>query len=221
MSNKKKLIVEILVFIGTLLFLGVFYNNIISEKSLENNIIDKPKENIEELEKKEDIDKNMQESQKVENVQEYEEETKVDNQEHQKTEDIVENIQETDVVENIEADKNENASAKENSEEVKNEVIEIMSEQFKAEVIEYQGVVIVDFFATWCMPCKILSPILETIAYEENIKVVKVDIDKNNELANEYNIRSIPTMIIFKDDEMIQSIIGVRTKEEILKNIEN
>lgn len=216
MNNKKKLIVEILIFIGAMIFIGGFYNNIISKKSLENNIIDEPNENIQELEKKEDIDKSIQEPQKVENVQEYEEETKVDEQEQQKTEDIVENIQETDV---IETDKNE--SAKENSEEVKNEVIEIMSEQFKTEVIDCQGIVIVDFFATWCMPCKILSPILETIAYEENIKVVKVDIDKNSELANEYNIRSIPTMIIFKDGEMIQSIIGVRTKEEILKNIES
>ena len=100
---------------------------------------------------------------------------------------------------------NEEQSIKENTlknrEEQKVEIMEIKNaEHFEQEVINESGTVLIDFYATWCMPCKVMSPIIEEIAKEhKEIKVVKIDIDRNEELAIKYNIMSIPTMIIMKN----------------------
>lgn len=76
------------------------------------------------------------------------------------------------------------------------------------------GVTVVDFFATWCGPCKMLSPILEELEEDRSdFKVVKIDIDKEQELAREYGIMSVPTLILFKDGEEVAKKIGFMPKE--------
>ena len=89
---------------------------------------------------------------------------------------------------------------------------------FQAEVINYQGKVIVDFWADWCGPCKMLSPIIEEIGQEnKDIKIVKIDVDAENELASKYNINSIPTVMIFDHGQLKNTIIGFHQKADYLK----
>ena len=91
--------------------------------------------------------------------------------------------------------------------------------EFDSEVLNQRGVVIVDFYATWCGPCKMLTPVLESIDNEmENIKVVKVDIDESRRLAMNYGIQSVPTIKIFKDGREVVTRVGFRPKET-LENI--
>ena len=91
--------------------------------------------------------------------------------------------------------------------------------EFDSEVLNQRGVVIVDFYATWCGPCKILTPVLESIDNEmENIKVVKVDIDESRRLAMNYGIQSVPTIKIFKDGREVVTRVGFQPKET-LENI--
>lgn len=99
------------------------------------------------------------------------------------------------------------------------EIIEIKSaEQFEKEVTNERGVVFIDFYATWCMPCKTMTPIIEEISKEyKEVKFVKIDIDKNEELAIKYNVMSIPTMLIMKNGEVTKTFVGVTNKENIVK----
>ena len=91
--------------------------------------------------------------------------------------------------------------------------------EFDSEVLNHRGVVIVDFYATWCGPCKMLTPVLESIDNEmENIKVVKVDIDESRRLAMNYGIQSVPTIKIFKDGREVVTRVGFQPKET-LENI--
>ncbi len=90
-------------------------------------------------------------------------------------------------------------------------------DDFKKEVLEEKGkIVLVDFWAVWCMPCQMLHPILEALEteLEEKIKIVKVNVDEQRELAAEYGIMSIPTVMIFKDGKVAKQIVGVRSKDE-------
>ena len=91
--------------------------------------------------------------------------------------------------------------------------------EFDSEVLNQRGVVIVDFYATWCGPCKMLTPVLESIDNEmENINVVKVDIDESRRLAMNYGIQSVPTIKIFKDGREVVTRVGFQPKET-LENI--
>ena len=94
---------------------------------------------------------------------------------------------------------------------------DINKDNFSSEVLENDKLVLVDFWAEWCGPCKQISPRLEELAnkYSENLTVCKVDVDENRELAIEYNIRSIPALIIFKRGEMVDSLIGAVSLEEL------
>ena len=84
-----------------------------------------------------------------------------------------------------------------------------------------KGLVLVDFYAEWCGPCKMLSPILEEINNEnENIKIIKVNIDDSKFLANYYQIQSIPTLVLLKDGEFLNKMIGFRPKKIIEELIE-
>ena len=93
-------------------------------------------------------------------------------------------------------------------------------ENFEKEVLNYEGTALVDFYADWCGPCKIMSPIISEIAEElENVKVGKVNVDENGSLAEKYGIMSIPTIIVFKDGKPINSFVGVIDKEKIKSSL--
>lgn len=85
------------------------------------------------------------------------------------------------------------------------------------------GVTVVDFFATWCGPCKMIAPILEELSEEmkEKVNFIKVDVDKSVDLADKYHISSIPTVVIFKNNENVNQFVGFLPKEEIKRLIEN
>ena len=92
----------------------------------------------------------------------------------------------------------------------------INAQEFNEEVLKGKGVVLVDFFATWGGPCKALSPILDELAEKvKDVKIVKVDIDADSELASEYRVMSVPTLKIFKDGEVKESLVGGRPLEEL------
>lgn len=91
------------------------------------------------------------------------------------------------------------------------------NQNFENEVLNQEGITLVDFYAEWCAPCKMLSPIMDEIANENNdINVGKVNIDESNDLAAQYNIFSVPTIIVFKDGKPQTRLSGYRPKKEIL-----
>lgn len=117
---------------------------------------------------------------------------------------------------NIENDINKNIK----EEEKKVSVLKITSKNFEEEVLNSSEFVIVDFYADWCGPCKMMAPIMEEIAGEvENAKVCKVNVDEAQDLAIKYNVMSIPTIIIFKDGEIKQQFVGVTNKATILNSL--
>lgn len=97
-------------------------------------------------------------------------------------------------------------------------MLQIKSDKFEKEVIESSVPVLVDFSATWCGPCKMMGPVLEQLSaeYEGKAKVFKVDIDESMDLAQKYQIMSVPNMLIFKDGKPVDTVIGV-TPPTVLK----
>lgn len=94
----------------------------------------------------------------------------------------------------------------------------LTQENFKSSI--KSGVHLVDFYADWCRPCKMLAPILEEIAFEnEKFNISKLDVDKAKEISAEYSIRSIPCLIIFKDGVEVERIIGLQAKEKIVEKM--
>ena len=92
---------------------------------------------------------------------------------------------------------------------------------FEAEVLQATGTVLVDFWATWCGPCKMISPIIDQISTElaGTVKVGKVDVDANQGLAATYNVRSIPTLLIFKGGQVVDTIVGATSKDNIVNKL--
>lgn len=99
--------------------------------------------------------------------------------------------------------------------------IELKDDNFESEVIKSEIPVLVDFWATWCGPCKMIAPVISEIAEELSgkIKVGKVNVDENQSLAGSYGIRSIPTLIVFKGGKSVDQIIGAQPKNAILETI--
>lgn len=96
--------------------------------------------------------------------------------------------------------------------------VKLTKNNFEEEVLNSEGLVLVDFWAGWCGPCKMLAPVLEEIAEEnKDIKVGKVNVDEEMELAQRFNIMSIPNLILFKDGKPVNQQVGFRGKEEIEK----
>ena len=101
------------------------------------------------------------------------------------------------------------------------ELKHIQEKEFEKEVIKSKQPVIVDFYATWCGPCKMLGPILEDVADEEkDVKIFKVDIDENMNLAQQFGIMSVPTLMLFKDGEEYGREIGLKSKEQLKEIID-
>jgi len=102
---------------------------------------------------------------------------------------------------------------------IKNMHININQDSFQKEVLEFKGKVLVDFWASWCGPCQMLGPIIDEIGdeYKDKIKVVKIDVDENQNLALQYNISSIPAVLIFEEGKVIDTIIGFHQKQDYLK----
>lgn len=94
-------------------------------------------------------------------------------------------------------------------------------EEFQTEVLDSKEIVLVDFFATWCGPCQMLTPVIESIALEfkDKVKVIKIDVDQSQDIATKYNVASIPTVILFKEGKIIDTIIGFRQKEDFINAI--
>lgn len=95
--------------------------------------------------------------------------------------------------------------------------IHLTKDNFKAEVLDSDVPVLVDFWATWCGPCQMVAPVIEEIAGEiKGAKVGKVDVDSEPELAREYKVMSIPTLMVFKDGQAVKREVGAKPKDEIM-----
>lgn len=102
-------------------------------------------------------------------------------------------------------------------------MLNVDSNNFEKEVLQANTPVVVDFWAQWCGPCKALAPVLEDVAKEmgENAKVVKLNVDDNHDLAAQYGIRGIPTLIFFKDGQAKKTLVGNQPRGEIVQSIKD
>ncbi len=97
----------------------------------------------------------------------------------------------------------------------------VTQETFQKEVLDYKGIVFVDFHAEWCGPCKMTEPIIEQLSDEiKDVKFVKVDVDANQDLSGQYSVFSIPTFMIFKNGTVANQFVGAMGKEKFLEEIQ-
>lgn len=97
----------------------------------------------------------------------------------------------------------------------------ITGETFQAEVLDHKGIVFVDFYADWCGPCKLTSPIIDDLANQmKDIKFVKINVDENQDLAGRYSVFSIPTFLVFKNGQVVNQMVGAAGKERFVEEIQ-
>lgn len=97
----------------------------------------------------------------------------------------------------------------------------LKTEEFDSEVLKSDKITIVDFFATWCMPCRALAPILENAKGElgDKVNVVKIDVDESEQIARKYGVMSIPTMVFIKDGKELDRMVGLTNKQAIIDRV--
>ena len=123
------------------------------------------------------------------------------------------------------ASEKENDTVKESQIEditiTKDIALEVDSNNFESEVINSDKKVLIDFYATWCGPCKVLSPILEEVATEtDDIKLVKIDVDQNSDLVYQYGITAMPTLIVIENGQEVNRSVGVISKDKVFDLID-
>lgn len=98
----------------------------------------------------------------------------------------------------------------------------IGTEEFNLEVRSSDGIKVVDFFATWCGPCKMLAPVFDEVSLDiEDAEFLKVDIDQSLDIAREYQVSTVPTIIIFKEGQEVERLVGFKTKQELEDKIKS
>lgn len=138
---------------------------------------------------------------------------KQENQNANKIENTINIDEETNIDNDIAQDNKINNLEEENMSE---NVLEVTSENFEKEVLESEKTVLVDFYAEWCGPCKRLSPIVEEVAKEEEeVKFVKMNIDNAEDIAIEYQVMSIPTLVVMKNGKEVNRSVGLINKEQV------
>ncbi len=100
-------------------------------------------------------------------------------------------------------------------------IVEITDVNFEDEVVKSALPVLIDFWAVWCVPCKMIAPIVDQLAveYKDKLKVGKVDVDKNIKTPSKFGVRGIPTLLLFKGGELKETIVGVTPKDKIVAQI--
>lgn len=132
-----------------------------------------------------------------------------------------ENGEDVEIVENMDSgeiiDQSENKENIEENQVVKNGVIHLTENDFESEVLNCESMVLVDFYADWCAPCKKISPIIEELAKEKtDVKFVKINVDENEKLATKYKIQYLPTLVVFEGGKEKDRSIGLVSKETIV-----